>query len=262
VKHSILNRRLVAVLLVVVAPIGGFVAAARSTIEPATTPTFANLSAPSMPFVPHLGFLNSTWFCAGVPNTGNGLGGSVVVANPLDVALVGHLTLFTDAKDVAPVEADFEVPPRDTYTQEITELQTQGNYVSAMVEIAGGGGFVEQIAEHSDGDAVSPCTNSTSSSWYFADNYTLGDSKEDLVITNPFPDDAIVDFTFAFPDQGRSPGHRFSRPHRRCQGAALRGRAPRLLDEPRRPVAVHRLVLRRWPEGRHELRAVQHLQPR
>jgi len=141
-----------------------------------------------------------------VPSTGDGLGGTVAVANTGDTPLTGHLTLFTDAEKVAPVEKDFQVPARDTYSVEITELQPKGTYVSAMVEIAGGGGFVEQRAEHAKGDAVSPCANSTSASWYFADNYTQGDSKEDIVITNPFPDDAIVDFTFAGVDGTRQPG--------------------------------------------------------
>jgi len=200
-----MNRRLITILLVVFVPLALLISAARATPEPASNPTFAALAAPSMPFVPHLGFLNSTWFCAGVPNTGNGLGGTIAVANPTDGTLVGHLTLFSDAEGVDPVEHEFEVAPRATYTVEITELQPEGTYVSAMVEIAGGGGIVEQRAEHASGDAVSPCANSTSSTWYFADNYTQGDSLEDIVITNPFPDDAIVDFTFAGVDSTRSP---------------------------------------------------------
>lgn len=200
-----MNRRLVTVVVAVLVPMAALIAASRATPDPAATPTFAGLAAPSMPFVPHLGFLNSTWFCAGVPITGNGLGGTVAVANPLDTPLTGHLTVFTDAEKVAPVEQDFEVPARSTYTADLKELQTAGTYLSAMVEIAGGGGFVEQRAEHGNGDAVSACANSTSSTWYFADNYTQGDSKEDIVITNPFPDDAIIDFTFAGVDAAKSP---------------------------------------------------------
>ena len=42
------------------------------------------------------------------------------------------------------------------------------------------------------GSAVSPCSNSTSSSWYFADGYTVEGSREDLVITNPFPSDVPI----------------------------------------------------------------------
>jgi hypothetical protein len=97
------------------------------------------------------------------------------------------------------------VPSRDTFSVDLSTVQASGSYLSAMVEITGGGGFVEQQANHPDGNAVSPCSNSTSATWYFADNYTLNNSKEDLVITNPFPDEAIVDVSFASNDGERTP---------------------------------------------------------
>lgn len=191
-----MNRRALAIVVAVVLPVLLLVAGTRSEARPATVATFASLGSPSMPFVPHQGFINSTWFCPGVPVGGAGLGGSVTVANPSDVPLSGQLTVFNDVADTQPVEQRFEVPARDTFVVDLPSVQATGSYLSAMVEIIGGGGFVEQQADHPDGSAVSPCSNSTSSNWYFADNYTLGDSKEDIVITNPFPDQAIVDFAF------------------------------------------------------------------
>ena len=111
------------------------------------------------------------------------------------------MTVFNDVAGTESIEQRFEVPARDTFVVDLPTLQPAGTYLSAMVEITGGGGFVEQQADHPDGSAVSPCSNSTSATWYFADNYTLGDSKEDIVITNPFPDQAIVDFAFGNVDQ-------------------------------------------------------------
>ena len=140
-----------------------------------------------------------------MPNGVEGLGGSVTVANPSDAPLDGHLTVFSDEVGSLPAEQAFEVPSRDTLTLDLSTVQATGNYLSAMVEITGGGGFVEQEANHPDGNAVSPCSNSTSANWYFADNYTLNNSKEDLVITNPFPDEAIVDVSFASNDGERTP---------------------------------------------------------
>lgn len=191
-----MNRRLLAILIAVVLPVLLLVAATRSDPPPSTLPTFAALGAPSMPFVPYQGFINSTWFCPGVPVGGAGLGGSVTVANPSDAPLSGQLTVFNDIAGTESVEQRFEVPARNTFVVDLATVQSAGTYLSAMVEITGGGGFVEQQADHPDGSAVSPCSNSTSATWYFADNYTLGDSKEDIVITNPFPDQAIVDFVF------------------------------------------------------------------
>ena len=41
--------------------------------------------------------------------------------------------------------------------------------------------------------------------WWFADGYTKDASKEDIVITNPFPDVAIVNFELATAEGNRSP---------------------------------------------------------
>jgi len=166
---------------------------------------FASLGLPTMPFVPNQSFITASWFCPGVPN-GPGLGGVVVIANPADEPLVGRLTVFTDAEGIGPTEFDFAVTARDVLELNLIGVQNQGTYLSAMVEINGGGGYVEQRADTPDGRAVSPCSNSTSSQWDFADNYTLSDSLEDLIITNPFPDDAIVNFQFVSNEGTREPG--------------------------------------------------------
>ncbi len=202
-----MNRRLPAIAAVVVLPVLLLLLAPLGIIHAPlgnATPTVAVLGQPTMPFVPGTAFINSTWFCAGVPNS-DGTGGSVTVANPTDAPLVGHVSVFSDAVDGAVTERSFDVAPRGTYSVPLAELQPTGAYLSAMVEIAGGGGFVEQQALTAAGNAVSPCSNSTSSTWYFADNYTLSGSKEDLVVTNPFPDDAILDFSFASNDGTRKP---------------------------------------------------------
>ena len=199
-----MSRRILAMIVAVLAPLVSLVFAAGQATKPMVVPTFARLGTPSMPFVPHQDFINSTWFCPGVPVGEAGLGGSVTVANPADVAKSFHLTVFTDAAGVGATETDLEVMPRGALTIDLAQLQSAGSYLSAMVEITGGGGFVEQQARHPDGTAVSPCSNSTSSNWYFADNYTLNNSREDLVITNPFPDEAIIDITFVSNDGERT----------------------------------------------------------
>lgn len=218
-----MSRRVLAIIVAVVLPVALLVAGVRGDTTPATVPTFASLGQPSMPFVPHQGFINSTWFCPGVPSGEAGLGGSVTVANPSDAPLTGQLTVFNDVAGTAPVEQRFDVPARDTFQADLLTVQPAGTYLSAMVEITGGGGFVEQQADHPDGSAVSPCSNSTSGNWYFADNYTLNDSKEDLIITNPFPDEAIVDVAFASNDGERQPPQ--------LQGIPISGHSVYVIDE-------------------------------
>ena len=203
-----MNRRLPSIVLFVLVPVvllALFPLGVFSATPPPTTPTFAALGEPTLPFVPSASFINSTWFCAGVPNGDAGTGGFVTVANPTDAPLQGHVTVYSDTPDTPVGERAFEIAPRTSSQVVLAEVQPTGTYLSAMVEIAGGGGYVEQQANAVAGNAVSPCSNSTSTDWYFADNYTLNGSREDLVITNPFPDDAILNFTFASNDGTRQP---------------------------------------------------------
>ena len=196
-------RRLL-VALIVVASVAGMVFLQRSRPLRAAPAEFSRLGSATMPFVPKGQFVTSAWFCAGVPNGKPQEGGAVVVANPGDVKLTGKVTTFTDAAGAA-VSAPFEVAARATTTFDLAAMQPQGTFVSAMVEIYGGGGYVEQRADSPSGSAVSPCSNSTSSTWYFADGYTLEGSSEELVITNPFPSDAIVSIREATRTETRPP---------------------------------------------------------
>jgi hypothetical protein len=190
-------------IVVVLLGIVALVLAGASRPDP-LVPVFTSLGAPTTPFVPQLDFVTSSWFCPGVPVGGAGLGGSVVVANPGDTPLSGQVTAFTDG-GAAPVVQPLQVAPRDTATVDVGALQRGGTYVAALVEISGGGGYVEQRAVDPLGAAVAPCSNATSNSWSFADGYTKDASTEDIVITNPFPDVAIVNFDLATAEGNRSP---------------------------------------------------------
>jgi Family of unknown function (DUF5719) len=197
-------RRLVAGLMVL-ASIAGVVYLQHSHPVHSADAQFSRLGTATMPFVPKGDFVTSAWFCAGVPVGGPQLGGSAVVANPSEVELMGRITIFTDAPGVASTSEPFEVPSRGTTSFDLGKLQPQGTFVSAMVEIYGGGGFVEQRADSASGSAVSPCSNSTSSTWYFADGYTVEGSKEQLVVTNPFPSDAIINISESTSTESRRP---------------------------------------------------------
>ena len=70
-------------------------------------------------------------------------------------------------------------------------------FASVVVEIDGGQGFVEQVANHPAGDSVAPCADDTSSEWHLADGFTAGGSTETLVLTNPYDDLVLTDLTFS-----------------------------------------------------------------
>lgn len=225
---ALFTRRRVLIVALVVVPAVGVGAVGRADPTEGSRATFAALAAPTPPFVPTREQLSSTWFCAGVPLEGRGVGdrgrgGVVVIANHHETPLSAALTVFTTADGVAPIEQTVEVPAFGTTQVDLATVQTAGDYVAAMVEIPGGGAYVEQRADHADGSAVSACSNTTSSSWYLADNYTLNDSREDLVIVNPYPDTAILDITFSTDESSRSP--------QELQGMPVAGRSIKVVSE-------------------------------
>ena len=189
----------------------------------ALDPAFTFLGSPTMPFVPSGQFVTSSWFCPGVPSGEEGVGGRVVVTNPSDEPLDGRITVYTTAEDAPAVEQRLTIAARTSQSITLADLQPSGSFLSAVVEIDGGGGFVEQEAVHPAGHAVAACSNAASSTWYFADGFTVDDSVERLVITNPYPSSAIVDIGFVTKDgTPRNPG--------RLQGVPVPAHSVRVID--------------------------------
>ncbi len=202
--------------LVVAGALAGLGLAARE--QPVEIePTFASLGNPTMPFVPSGSFITSSWFCPGVPTGESGLGGTIEVTNTSDSPIAGRVTAYSTDPNASAVDEPIIVAPRSTSTVDLAALQPTGSFVSGLVEIDGGGGFVEQTALHPAGNSVSPCANAASSNWWFADGFTVDDSTERLVLTNPYPDAAIVDIRFVTADGIRRPS--------RLQGYPVPGRS-------------------------------------
>lgn len=198
-------RRLVLGIVVVLGLLGALVAAGSRPDSPAA-PFFTQLAPPGPPFVPTGSFVTSTWYCPGTPARGSDgtsrFGGEVVVSNPTDVPVTGRLRIVS--ADQPPVLQPVSVPAHQRQVFEIDQLVTS-TYASAIVELDGGRGIVEQKAISPSGHAVASCSNATSSDWYFADGFTMEGSTENLVLTNPFPGTAIVDVTFGLADTTRQP---------------------------------------------------------
>ena len=216
-----MNPRRAALGAVVAVGLVGLVAVSRDEVAVGEA-SFASLGAPTMPFVPTGSFITSSWFCGGVPAGEDDVGGQVVVTNPSEAPKEGNITVMSSGDGVAAVSRPFSIEARSVQTIDLRELQPSGSFLSALVEIEGGGGFVEQIARHPAGDSVSACANAASATWYFADGFSLADSTEQLVITNPYPDAAIVDIGFVTKDGERNPS--------RLQGYPIPGRSVRVVE--------------------------------
>lgn len=190
------------VLAVAVAGIGGLVAGTRSAAEPATA-LFSIRAAPWMPAVPADDVLTSSWFCPGVPAAGaEGTGGEVVIANPGDAELRARVAIVGGPGEE--VARAVTVEPFGRVSIDIDE-EIDAGYASAVVEIDGGGGLVEQRAVHPAGTSVAPCANAASPAWYLAEGFTAEDSVEQLVLTNPYDWAATVDIGFATAEGSRQP---------------------------------------------------------
>jgi hypothetical protein len=181
-------------LIVLLVGTAGLVAVGRD--QPTVPdPFFATPPGAWMPAVSDNSALTGSWFCPGVPASGeDGVGGEVVVANRDDEQLIGRFSILTP--DGVGASESLVVEPWSRTTIDVDAFVT-APFASVIVEIDGGRGFVEQRAEHPAGDSVAACADNTSDEWYFADGFTVDGSIETLILTNPYDDAAVVDLVFA-----------------------------------------------------------------
>ena len=162
--------------------------------------------------------ISSSWFCPGVA-AGDGISAaSVVLANPGDVEITASLSLLSGG----PAEVEtLTVPARSTRSVDVMRGRTVG-VVVPVVEIIGAVGTVEQQLVYAAGDTTSQCVSQTSQSWYFADGFTSDGSTERIVLTNPYPEAAVVNVAFSTAAGRRTPSN--------LQGLILAPRSARSLS--------------------------------
>ncbi len=201
-----MNARRLLIMFTVVVGAGLAVLANRgqSTGE---SPFFAVEPRASRPYVSQVGTasgsITQTWYCPGVLAADTSVGGQVIISNPSQTALQARLSLFA-SDGAAPVRQTVDVAARSSSTIDIGPLVT-ATAVSAMVEIDSGLAIVEQRAVHPAGSALATCTTATSPTWYFADGFTVDDSTDQIILTNPYADVVIVDLAFYKKDKRNEP---------------------------------------------------------
>ena len=136
--------------------------------------------------------ISTSWFCPGAA-AGDGLdGASVVIANPGNLEITASVNYFSDV----PAEVqNVVVAPRSRLEVDLLRGRTVG-VVVPTVEIIGSVGTVEQELTYAAGDVTSQCVSQTSPTWYFADGFTAEGSTQRLVLTNPFPESAVVNVAY------------------------------------------------------------------
>lgn len=169
----------------------------QASIELANSP----LAVPIVATEPKL---TTSWFCPGVPANDTTITGVIVVSNPSISDITGSITLYS--ADQQPVVNALSVPALTSINLDAI-AGIESKFVSAVIELIGGVGSVEQRIVHLAGDSVALCANAPSQNWFFADGFTGADSIEQIVLTNPFTDSTVVDISFVTLETKREPAN-------------------------------------------------------
>lgn len=183
------------VVLVLIAAVLASMAVLDRDAGPGERPPFGRPTVSPMPVADASDVLASTWYCAGGTAVEGGAANlTVVVANAEETEVRGTLTWYpVDAK---PVMTPLDIPASGSVALSAVDSVT-APVVSAVVDVRGGGVAVEHVVSGARGASVAPCASDASPTWYFANGTTERDAAEVLALFNPFPDDAIIDITFA-----------------------------------------------------------------
>ena len=196
--HRLLAIVMFAVLLVAGALVN------RSQDKP-TALQAAAASAPAglMPTAAPTGALNATWYCPASP-AGPSPGGvnttALTILNPTAASLTARVTVVPSQGDAKTVT--LPVNARSRTGLYLTDV-VKAPMAASIVDLDGGGAAVELLVVGTGGWSATACASTASEEWYFATGSTDRDTTQLISLLNPFPDDAIVDLSFAT-DQGPS----------------------------------------------------------
>ena len=197
-RRAVGRTRQLVVLAIAVSAIAGLVALERRTVDPLTLNAATRATSPEF----RRDAKASTWFCPGVIGNDDQVSGLLVISNFAEVPVGGTITRFL--VDGVARQQRFAVPARSTL--EVDALAgVKSGFVSALVESQGAALVVEQQTLHRAGNAVATCASTPSGTWFLADGFTGADSVDQIVVTNPSLDSAILDVSFVTAIGERNP---------------------------------------------------------
>lgn len=195
-----LVRRTLATALIAAA-VGGIVAVDRYEGSAAEGARSALNSLAGFPQVESGRRISTSWFCPGAAG-GDGIeAASVTISNPGDTEITATVSYLSDE---AAISENVVVAARTQKSVDTLRGRTVG-VVVPVVEIIGSVGTVEQNLVYAAGDVTAQCVSQTSDTWFFADGFTAEGSSHRLVLTNPFPESAVVNVAFTTGEGRRTP---------------------------------------------------------
>ena len=139
----------------------------------------------------------SAWFCPMVSDAATGAGTIAIAVPGAAGPVTGTVTVHGPSGPIGqqPVTLD-GASPLQVRVADITGVASGSvPTLGAVVELSAGGAAVEARVPGA-GNPAAPCSSAASSRWWFADGATVVGSSTDLVLFNPFPEDALVDLRF------------------------------------------------------------------
>ena len=151
------------------------------------------------------------WYCAeGTSLPGEFADHSVIVANPTATPVAATVMVFpvtspgSVSPSAAPEEVALTVPANSEVYLRLAEV-VASQFTAALVETDSGQAIVEQRVQGPTGVDISPCATRSSAVWHFAAGSTRRDARLAFTLFNPFPDRAVVKFTFSTDEGVREP---------------------------------------------------------
>ena len=151
------------------------------------------------------------WYCSeGTSLPGEFADHTVIVANPTRVAVAAEISVFPTTPIGAvspraiPERVLLDVPAQSQSYLRLAEI-VESQYTAALVEVDSGSAVVEQRVQGPTGMDVVPCASRSSKTWYFAAGSTRRDARLVFTLFNPFPERAVVKFTFSTDEGLREP---------------------------------------------------------
>ncbi|MFT7648824.1 MAG: hypothetical protein ACI8Y4_003578 [Candidatus Poriferisodalaceae bacterium] len=143
--------------------------------------------------------LSSTWMCPTVNMQRSG-GAGINAAGVIHITNTGDTPTRANVQLISPTDAsvsvNIDLPALSTRSVDAAAL-LPSELVAALVESPSGGVSVARSFESEHGFDVANCSTVAADQWFVPAGDTLRDAVDTIVLFNPLPSAAIVDFAFA-----------------------------------------------------------------
>ena len=199
------DPRRLATLLIIAGCIGAAAVLGLSGNDTAPTGNAGSATA-AIPTVAQPDAVSTSWYCAEGTGAPDGRADETILignqgaddARAVVTVMPGGQRNPESRRVSVPRGAQVRVPV-SSVVQAAEQPDESGMIVGpgVVVEVFGGRSVVEHEIDGDGDTAVGPCAREAGRDWFFAAGTTERGAEMDAALFNPFPDDAIVDLTFA-----------------------------------------------------------------